>query len=137
VTLPSVLPLTHVIWRCNRYGAYIRWLNRGSLRVYGPQQVRSAWGAVMQGKVQQNGAPAGDSCPVNAAEALETGRCIAALPDEMREAIIQEHVIGGTQQEKADYLKIDRTTFWRRCERAYPRLLEMMNLAAAGLPLES
>lgn len=136
VTLPNVQPLTYVMYRCNRYGTYLRWLQRGSVRSHGPQQVRSQWGNIMQGRVEQIMAPAGDACPVNAAEALETGRCIAALPEDMREAIIQEHVIGGTQQKKADALGVDRTTLWRRCERAYPRLLELMNLAAAGLPLD-
>jgi hypothetical protein len=30
-------------------------------------------------------------------------------------------------------LEIDRTTFWRRCERAHVLLLDLMNAAAAGL----
>lgn len=135
VSTPSVLPLTHVIYRCNRYGTYIRWMNHGSVRSAGPKPVRSQWGSIMQGRVEQIGGPV-ESCPVDSTEATETGRCILALPKDLRDAIIEEHVVGGTQQQKADALGIDRTTFWRRCQAAYPKLLELMNLAAAGLPLE-
>lgn len=133
---PSVLPLTHVIYRCNRYGTYIRWLNHVSVRQSGPKPVRSQWGSIMQGRIEQIGGPV-ELCPVSAEEAMQTGLCIMALPKELREAIVEEHVVGGTQQQKADHLQIDRTTFWRRCQAAYPKLLELMNLAAAGLPLDA
>ena len=50
--------------------------------------------------------------------------------------MIQEHVLQGTQRQKANALEIDRTSFWRRCERAYQLLLGMFNDAGAGLPIE-
>lgn len=138
VALPAVLPLTHVIYRCNRYGAYVRWLKRGALRAVGPQEVSSIMGRILDGNVQHVGSTAGiEVCPVDIQEAGETRRCIMALPEELRDAIIEEHVIGGTQQQKAEALSIDRTTLWRRCERAYPLLLELMNLSAAGLPFDT
>lgn len=90
---------------------------------------------MLDGNVEQGWRDPRDVCPVDIPEAIETQRCVDALPQSLREVIIQEHVMRGTQAQKALALKIDRVTFWRRCQRAYPLLLGLFNDAGAGLDL--
>jgi hypothetical protein len=133
---PGLSIQTYVIFRCNRWGTYVRWLSRTGIASVEPKNVASWWGPiVLEGNVEQLGITARDVCPVNIQEARETGRCVMALPDALKLTLIQEHCVRGKQQEKADAMGIDRVTFWRRCQRAYDRLLGLMNDAAAGLPV--
>lgn len=123
----------YVILRCNRWGTYVRWSHRTLARDPAPQDTRSWWGPiVLDGNVEQIGlASVLDLCPVDIPEALETGTCVERLPDHLRKAMLQEHVIRGTQAQKSRALEIERTAFWRRCERAYVLLLGMFNDEAA------
>jgi predicted DNA-binding protein (UPF0251 family) len=47
--------------------------------------------------------------------------------------ITLEHCISAKQEKKAELLQISRTTYWRRCQEAYTRLMGLMNDVAAGL----
>lgn len=92
---------------------------------------------MLDGNVEQIGIESvRDICAVDVGEARETRRCIDALDKPLRLAMIQEHVIRGKQQQKAYALGIDRTTYWRRCERAYVLLLGCFNDVAAEIDLE-
>lgn len=134
----NALQHLYCILRCNRWGVYVRWSQRNVARNPKPAEMRSWWGPiVLDGNVEQDRPPSAYSlCPVDVAEALETQACIDKLPKHLKRAMIQEHVLQGTQRQKANALEIDRTSFWRRCERAYQLLLGMFNDAGAGLPIE-
>lgn len=127
---------SYVIFRCNRWGTYRRWLAAAGVRASKPKNVKSWWGPIVQDRnVAQDWRDPRDICPVDIPEALETQRCIDALPASLKEVMLQEHVVRGTQAEKAHALRIDRVTFWRRCQRAYGLLLGLFNDAGADLPL--
>ena len=135
-SFPGLTLNTYVVMRCYRWGVWVRWKDSQNVACPKPKQVISWWGkTIMDGNVEQVGiAKTPDAiCPVDTEEAQETHACVFRLPDELKEAMIQEYVIGGTQQQKARACAVDRTTFWRRCERAHVLLLELMNLAAADL----
>lgn len=134
--LPGISLNTYVVWRCNRWGVYVRWLERVSGPSPGPRYVESWWRLILDGNVQHSGLRGKDNCPVDMAEAVETGKCIRALPEHLMDAMIEEHLIGGRQADKAKALDIDPKTFWSRCQNAYERLLGLMNDIAAGIPLE-
>jgi len=91
-----------------------------------PRPVHSWWAIILSGRVQQDWRDPRDMCPVNAQEAIETGIAVMRLPPSLREVMIQEHVVGGTQQQKADGLQIDPKTFYRRCHRSYALLIDIM-----------
>jgi hypothetical protein len=136
-TPENALQHLHVMLRCNRWGTYVRWSHRTLSKNPKPQGMNSWWGPIVfDGNVEQIGIESvRDICPVNIDEALETDRCVKLLPDKLRKAMLQEHVIRGTQAQKAAALGIDRTTFWRHCERAYVLLLGMFNDVAAQVPV--
>lgn len=136
IPLIGISVQTYVIYRCNRWGVYVRWLERVSGPYPGPRGVSSWWRLILEGNIEQIGPRAKDNCPVDIAEAIETGHCIRALPEHLMEAMIEEHLVGGRQHEKAEALGIDPKTFWSRCQNAYERLLGMMNDIAVGIPLE-
>lgn len=129
---------TYVILRCNRLGQFARWFEGLGVADPKPQKVTSWWGAiVMNGNVEQLGLDSiRDVCPVDIIEADETQRCILALPDYLKDTIVQEYVVCGKQAEKAHFLGIDTRTYRRRLSRAHIILLDFFNAAAAGLPLE-
>ena len=127
---------TYVIFRCNRWGTYERWFESAGIRESKPKAVRSWWGqVVLNANVAQDWFDPRDICPVDILEALETRACVRSLPPMLRDVIVQEHVMHGTQQQKAETLKISRTTFWRHCQRAYVLLLGRFNDAGAGLDI--
>lgn len=136
-SVPGVPPFMHVMARCDRLRTYLEWLQEDGMRDDQPRKVKSWWGPLVHDRNMGMGDDRirSDRCPVDIAEALETARCIHALPDTLRGAILEEHVIGGTQAEKCEQLEIERTTLWRRRQAAYHRLLVMFHLEAAGLPV--
>lgn len=127
---------SYVIFRCNRWGTYRRWVSQAGSSDAKPKHVRSWWGPVIQDRnTPQDWRDPRDVCPVDIPEAMETQSCIDALPKSLRDILLQEHVMRGTQAQKAHALGIDRVTFWRRCQRAYVILLGSFNDAGAGLPI--
>lgn len=136
MSIPLVSMQTYVIARCARWGTYVRWLQWSRVMVGRPRGVVSWWGKlVLDGNIEQI-MLVREPAPVSVPEALETGNCIMALPAHLRDAVVEEHGAGGKQWEKAEALGIDVSTLLRRLDTAYPLLLELFNLAAAGLPLE-
>lgn len=125
---------TYVISRLCRWATYVRWLSRGGVDPR-PAYLRSWWGKLVQARnPRPEGEPAvSDVCPVDIIEARETRRAIDALPEHLRETIIEEYLIGGTQKQKAEALHIDERTLRRRREQAHGLLLGLFNDIAAGL----
>lgn len=135
-TRGNALEHFYVIQRCNRWGTYALWHRNTGMRETKPKPMRSWWGPiVLDGNVEQLGRDARDVCPVDIAEALETGKCVLALPPHLRLAVTAEHTHSGTQEQKAQALGISRTTYWRRCQEAYTLLLGIMNDVAAQAPI--
>lgn len=134
----SALQSLYVILRCNRWGAWVRWrANPGGLSDPTPARVRSWWfQVVMVDKVQQleNTGRRG-LCPVDMLEAEETHRCIDALPDHLRDTIVEEYAVGGSAYQKAEALGIDTRTFRHRRCLAHVELLGLFNDAACGVRL--
>ena len=135
--MESPLQNLYVILRCNRWGLYVRWLaNPGGVSDPRPQRVQSWWfKLVMVGKVQQVVSLGRRRCPVDILEAEETGRCVSALPTYLKDAIVEEYVVGGTAQQKASALGIEQRAFRHRRGVAHGELLGLFNDAAVGLPL--
>lgn len=129
------LTMTYVILRCNRLGVYVRWLDRSGGVSPVPGVPVSSWGLLMRAHVQQSAGGGESCCPVDIAESQETLRCFRALPEHLFETVLQEYIIGGDCGQKCRALGIERTTLWRRLDQAHVALLELFNLAAAGLPL--
>ncbi len=128
----------YAVQRCNRWGRFERWrikLRGGSLSS-APAEVDSWWGQmVLDGNVEQQGFDSlRDQCPVDIEEALDTRRCVDALPWRLNETVWQEHVRAARgQREKAWTLGVDRRAYRRRLALAYPMLLKFMDDVAAGL----
>lgn len=136
MTVPGIPTHTYVMYRCNRWGTYTKWLRRAGIVNVTPKSVVSWWGKiVLDGNVANTSIGARDVCPVNATEAIETGRCVMALPEHLMLTMVEEHCEIGTQEDKAAALDIDARAFRYRKDAAYALLLELFNLAAAGLPL--
>jgi hypothetical protein len=134
----NALYMTYVIVRCNRWGRYMRWLKSGRSAGLSPRTLESWWGKLMRDRVQAS-VSAGDShgtCPVDSDEAAETTRCVMALPQHLRDTVIEDYVHLGSQEQKAEALGIQPRMFRYRRNEAHVVLLELFNLAAAGLPLE-
>lgn len=129
---------TYVILRCNRWGFTVRWLSRLGVTNPVPGDPVSWWGPTcLDGNVEQTGIESvRDVCPWNLDEARETGLCVNALPGHLSATVEEEYVKRGDRELKAFRLGIDTRTFRRRLSIAHPLLLELFNLAAAGLPLE-
>lgn len=136
MNLPGVSLHTYVIFRCDRWGTYMRWLNKVSLGQLKPQYVKSWWGPMILDRNVERIAIVREPGPegVDEREAIETGTCVIALEEDLRDALIEVHVNRGTWQQQCQALGgIDRTTLWRRKERAYAELLGLFNDVAAGL----
>lgn len=58
------------------------------------------------------------------AEAVETERAVAALPDYLRDTVRSYYVAPGTVEQKARSLRCGRDTIYARIERAIPVLIE-------------
>lgn len=129
---------TYVMLRCGRLGRFARWAEGLGVADPRPQRVTSWWGpVVMSGNVEQLGLESiRGLCPVDIIEADETRRCIMALPDHLRDAIVQEYVVCGKQAQKARALGIEVRAYQRRISLAHTLLLDLFNAAAADLPLE-
>lgn len=127
----------YVVLRCNRLRNFERWVSGIGIKDPRPAGVISWWSPiVMEGNVEQIGfATLRGVCPVNLEEALETRNCIIALPDYLKDAIIQEYIVGGTRLQKARNLEIEPRAFKNRLRVAHGMLLELFKLADEGLPL--
>lgn len=126
---------TYVISRLCRWATYVRWLSRGGVDPR-PAHLRSWWGKLVSARnPRPEGEPAvSDVCPVDVVEARETRVAIDALPEHLRETVIEEYLIGGTAKQKADALGVDERTLRRRRDQAHTLLLGLFNDIAAGLP---
>lgn len=125
----------YVILRLNRWGIWVRWrANPGGVSDPMPARVKSWWfKLVMVGKIEQIDRSPRAVCEVDVLEAEETQRCIMALPDHLRDTIVEEYAVGGTADQKAQALGIDTRTFrHRRCV-AHVELLGYFNDIAVGI----
>lgn len=129
------LQMTYVMLRLNRWRVYVCWLTSAGVSDPRPAGVVSQWGTLMRDRVQQDRG-ADTCCPVDKVEAQETQRCVAALPEYLRDTVVEDYLVGGTQQQKAKALGIQEKAFRNRRMSAHTVLLELFNLAAAGLPLQ-
>lgn len=129
---------TYVILRCNRWGLTMRWITRLGVTDPRPFPVSSWWGPiVLDGNVEQLGIDSvRDVCPWNPQEAEETLKCVEALPEYLRDTLVEQYVKRGTQAEKAARLGIEPRAFRRRLSIAHGYLLDLFQAAAVGLPLE-
>ncbi len=112
-----------------RLGRWKIWANWGTRP--GPRRVVASMGKLL-------GPTEGEElgrCPYED-EAIETKECIDALEVSLRNVIIQCYLFGGTTLQKAQRLGCDKRTYHRRLERAYVKLLDLFNAAAADLPLD-
>jgi len=127
----------YVILRCIRWGKYVDWMaNPGGISDPRPELVRSWWfKVVMVDKVQQGTAQGRRLCPVDILEAIETQRCVKALPAHLRDTLVEEYVIGGTAEEKAQALGIEPRAFRHRRGVAHVELLGLFNDIACGVDL--
>ncbi len=135
----DALQCLYVIMRLNRWAVYVRWLdNRGGGRDPTPPRARSWWfKLVMMTRVQQTTVPGRSLCPVDAGEAIETQRCIKALPEHLRMTVVEDHLVRGAPEEKAHALGIDCRTFRQRRRVAYRELLGLFSDVAAGIDIEA
>ena len=85
----------------------------------GPQRVISWWGPMI---LDRNVAACCRERPeavVDPTEAEFTDRAVLRLPSMLRNAVVEEWIREGTQHQKTQALRICRTTFYNRLERAY------------------
>jgi hypothetical protein len=102
--------------------------------------VRSWWGPmVLDPQVQQSrtgGVPMADPpCEVDREEAQETERCIAVLPEKLRDVITQTYIHGGTVEQLLEALHCCRWSYYTWLYKAYDQLLGYFNDVACGVPL--
>ena len=128
--------MLYIIMRCNRWGWYMRWLSRGGADP-GPRRLCSWWHKLITVRLLQghNEQEVRDACPVDVEEARETSLCVNALPDYLRDVIVEEYAVGGSAEQKAEALGIKPKSFRDRREHAHVLLLGLFNDAAAGVPL--
>jgi hypothetical protein len=122
----------YVIMRCSRWGEYVRWKDSVGLPDPKPKHVRSSYGLLLNGNVQQLEPTNRDVCRVDIAEAIETGICIDRLPAHLKETVESEYSKVGTRVQKAAALGIETRTFRYRLTSAHALLLGLFNDAAAG-----
>lgn len=133
------LQMTYVMLRLNRWRVYVRWLTSNGVGDPMPAQVQSWFGLLMMDRVQQSGkVSVQSSCPVDIEEARETQRCVLALREHMEYlyvTVIEDYLVGGTQEQKADALGIEVRAFRNRRDAMHAKMLELFVLASADLPL--
>lgn len=116
----------------------MRWLTSRGIDDPRPAPVASWWHKLVTARnVQQVDAVSVNrgECPVDIEEARETQACVVALPEHLRRTMVEEYLVRGTQEQKADALGIEPKAFRARRDRAHHELLGLFNDAAAGLPL--
>jgi hypothetical protein len=136
--ISNALQMTYVVLRLNRWGVYVRWLTSGGSDPR-PPRLTSWWGKlVMEPNVEQSDRVSlvTRECPVDIDEARETEACVRALPEHLKRTMIEEYLVRGTADQKAQALAIEVRAFRYRRDRAHNLLLGLFNDAAAGLPLE-
>jgi DNA-directed RNA polymerase specialized sigma24 family protein len=121
-------PLDYVMSRLGRWAVWCKW-NQGPT---GPKRVQSQL-ANVRTEVQSTASM--ETCPVSEAEAHETDQCVKALGAELKQAIMQSYLHGGTAEAKAARLGCCRKTYYNRLDAAYVRLLDLFTSVAAGLPI--
>lgn len=111
-----------------------RWSFWVSASSSGPRRVISWWGPMI---LDRNVAQRGRRPPahVDPTEAEETELAVRALSGELRDAIVEHWLKGGTMEQKALKLRCTRVTMYARIERANAKLLGYMNDIAAHVPL--
>lgn len=127
-----------VVRRLTRWGLAKRWLTRVGITNPKPANPISWWGpCVLDGNVEQIGIESmRDVCPWDLDEARETDLCVHALPGHLSATVIEEYMHTGERERKAWRLGIEERAMRLRLRQAHVLLLELFNLAAAGLPLE-
>ena len=119
---------TYVEARLNRWRV---WYHLG--RRPGPERVISSWGpCILDRNVGQHGKA---SAKVDPGESLETDRAVDALVFELRAAVHEVYLKGGTMEQHARALGCHRDTVYDRLARANCKLLGYLNDMAAGIPL--
>ncbi|HJT63095.1 MAG TPA: hypothetical protein VJ797_15605 [Burkholderiales bacterium] len=139
MSLGGSLGMLYVIMRCNRWHTYVRWLARGGSDPR-PKHVCSWWHKIITRRLVQDHdrqRNAMDACPVDIEEARETWLCINALPEHLRDTMIEEYAVSGSSEQKAAALGIKPNSFRDRREAAHVMLLALFNDAAAGVPLKT
>ncbi len=121
-------PQTYVMARLGRWAVWCKW-NQGPT---GPKRLQSQL-AHIRSEVQSTATI--EHCPVDEAEARETDQCVKALGAELKLAILQCYLHGGTAEAKAQRIGCCRRTYFYRLDAAYVRLLDLFNAIAAGLSL--
>jgi DNA-directed RNA polymerase specialized sigma24 family protein len=127
---------TYVVLRCNRWGAYVRWVKDHQTMWPGPGDPRSWWGPLILDRnvPHRDRVSLADVLPtwLDVEEALETDRCVKALPYHLRDTCVREYVHSGDRRDKAAALGIETRTFRYRLVSAHALLLGLFNDAAAG-----
>lgn len=130
--------MTYVMLRLNRWAVWVRWENSRGVGDPRPRRVVSCMGKLMQARVEQTGEASSAFaalCPVDVQEAVETGRCVRALPEWARRTVVEDYLVGGTAEQKAEALGITDRALRKRRDAVHTMCLELFNLAAAGLEL--
>lgn len=134
---PTTLNMLYVIMRLNRWSRYIRWLARGGTDPR-PKHVVSWWHKIITSRLlqQPDQQRRFDDCPVDIEEARETWACVEALPDHLRDVIVEEYAVGGSSEQKAEALGIEARAFRYRREQAHLLVHGLFLDAAAGVALK-
>jgi DNA-directed RNA polymerase specialized sigma24 family protein len=119
---------TYVESRLNRWSI---WYLSG--RRPGPDRVASWWGPMVLDRNVKSELRAQPK--VDPTETMETDRAVDALVFELRAAVHEVYLKGGTMEQKARALHCCRMTLHRRIERANITLLGYFNDQAAGVDL--
>ncbi len=78
----------------------------------------------------------GTLVPLNDLECCQTDKAICALPDELRDTVIEFYTRrAGTVETIAKRLGISRATLFRRIDQAHSHILGSLNDLAAGMAL--
>lgn len=138
----SVQLHTYVIGCLERWAVWCLWQADLLTPKPGPRPMKSWWHVIVTKRKLGQGIGAAvieiaagqrAPCPVDPVEAGVTDLCVDQLPLKLRNAVIMGFLQGGTAEEKAFELGCDRSTYFRRLERAYGELLGLMNDHEAGL----